>query len=168
MSASTLSGKTCLITGATSGIGLEAAVALARAGATTVIVGRDVGQTLGAPQVVEARLLAGSGTVGEGQRQQFRRRVGHIGRYGFMVASHDVVCSLAEGLKQAVLVPVQRVDRSRGRPGPARHPANGHARGALRSENLRRRIEQRHARFGSVFLWPSHLDRVPQRRYVTS
>jgi len=36
-----LAGKTVLITGATSGIGLEASVALARMGAWVVMVGRD-------------------------------------------------------------------------------------------------------------------------------
>jgi len=36
-----LEGRTCLVTGATSGIGLETAVGLARAGAHVLIVGRD-------------------------------------------------------------------------------------------------------------------------------
>ncbi len=36
-----MKGKTCLITGATSGIGLEAAEALARRGAALILVGRD-------------------------------------------------------------------------------------------------------------------------------
>lgn len=40
-----LTGKTILITGATSGIGKEAAVTLARDGATVVIVGRDAHKT---------------------------------------------------------------------------------------------------------------------------
>ncbi|XXF78948.1 SDR family oxidoreductase [Myxococcaceae bacterium GXIMD 01537] len=39
-----MDGKVCLITGATRGIGLEAAKALARAGATVVLVGRDAGR----------------------------------------------------------------------------------------------------------------------------
>jgi NAD(P)-dependent dehydrogenase (short-subunit alcohol dehydrogenase family) len=37
----TMTGKTCLVTGATSGIGLVTAEALARAGATVIVVGRD-------------------------------------------------------------------------------------------------------------------------------
>src|SRR5258707_8633291 len=37
-------GKTCLITGATSGIGLEAAEELARRGASLILVGRDAGR----------------------------------------------------------------------------------------------------------------------------
>jgi NAD(P)-dependent dehydrogenase (short-subunit alcohol dehydrogenase family) len=40
-----LSGKTVVVTGATSGIGLEAAAALAHAGAHVVIVGRDAART---------------------------------------------------------------------------------------------------------------------------
>jgi len=40
-----LEGQTVLVTGATSGIGLEAAVMLARAGASTVIVGRNPAKT---------------------------------------------------------------------------------------------------------------------------
>src|SRR6056297_3353870 len=40
-----MNGKTVLITGATSGIGLEAAVMLARKGAHTVIVGRNPAKT---------------------------------------------------------------------------------------------------------------------------
>jgi len=40
-----LSGKTVLVTGATSGIGLEASVKLARMGASLVLVGRDRAKT---------------------------------------------------------------------------------------------------------------------------
>ncbi|MGH8279852.1 MAG: SDR family oxidoreductase [Gammaproteobacteria bacterium] len=47
--AAPLAGKTVLVTGATSGIGLEAAVVLAKMGAQTVITGRD-------PQRIEAAL----------------------------------------------------------------------------------------------------------------
>ncbi len=39
-----MDGKVCLVTGATNGIGLEAAKALARVGATVVMVGRDEGR----------------------------------------------------------------------------------------------------------------------------
>ena len=38
-------GKICLVTGATSGIGYETALGLARAGARVGIVGRDAGRT---------------------------------------------------------------------------------------------------------------------------
>ncbi len=48
-------GKTILVTGATSGIGLEACVALARRGARIVMVGRDAIRTKAAQSVVEAR-----------------------------------------------------------------------------------------------------------------
>src|SRR4051812_29783956 len=48
-------GKTILITGATSGIGLEAAVELARRGARIVMVGRDPGRTEAAVADVVAR-----------------------------------------------------------------------------------------------------------------
>jgi NAD(P)-dependent dehydrogenase (short-subunit alcohol dehydrogenase family) len=54
-------GKTVLITGATSGIGLEASVALARRGARLVMVGRDPARTQAAVAGVLAR--AGSGDV---------------------------------------------------------------------------------------------------------
>ena len=40
-----LSGKMALVTGATSGIGLEASVKLARMGASLVLVGRDRAKT---------------------------------------------------------------------------------------------------------------------------
>lgn len=50
-----LSGKTILITGATSGIGLEASVVLARAGAHLVMVGRDPARTAAAVAQVKER-----------------------------------------------------------------------------------------------------------------
>jgi NAD(P)-dependent dehydrogenase (short-subunit alcohol dehydrogenase family) len=49
------SGKTVLVTGATSGIGLEAAVKLARAGAEVTIVGRDPAKTSAAVAEVKRR-----------------------------------------------------------------------------------------------------------------
>lgn len=48
-------GKTILVTGATSGIGLEASVELARRGAEVVMVGRDAGRTEAAAAGVVAR-----------------------------------------------------------------------------------------------------------------
>jgi NAD(P)-dependent dehydrogenase (short-subunit alcohol dehydrogenase family) len=48
-------GKTVLVTGATSGIGREASVALARLGARIVLVGRDPGRTAAAVADVAAR-----------------------------------------------------------------------------------------------------------------
>lgn len=50
-----ISGKTVVVTGATSGIGLEAAVVLARAGARTVLVGRDAAKTQRSLDDVKAR-----------------------------------------------------------------------------------------------------------------
>ena len=51
-------GKTILVTGATSGIGLEACVALARRGARIVMVGRDPART----QAAQADVVARSGS----------------------------------------------------------------------------------------------------------
>lgn len=48
-------GKTVLITGATSGIGLEAAIALAAQGANPIIVGRDASRTAHAVRTISAR-----------------------------------------------------------------------------------------------------------------
>ena len=48
-------GKNVLVTGATSGIGLEASVELARRGARVVMVGRDPGRTEAAVADVIAR-----------------------------------------------------------------------------------------------------------------
>ncbi len=56
-----LAGKTVLITGATSGIGLEASVALARMGAWVVMVGRDPRKTAG--KVGEVQSRSGSSLV---------------------------------------------------------------------------------------------------------
>ena len=53
-------GKTVLITGATNGIGLEAAVTLAQAGARVVMVGRDPGRT----EAAAAGVMARSGSRG--------------------------------------------------------------------------------------------------------
>jgi len=50
-----IAGKTVLITGATNGIGLEAAVALAKLGARPILVGRDAGLTATAVATVRKR-----------------------------------------------------------------------------------------------------------------
>jgi retinol dehydrogenase 14 len=50
-----LSGKTVLVTGASSGIGLEASVAIARMGADVVMVARDRGKGENALAAVQAR-----------------------------------------------------------------------------------------------------------------
>lgn len=56
-----MKGKTVLVTGATNGIGLEAAVVFAQAGAQVVMVGRDAGRTAAAVAQVKER--SGSATV---------------------------------------------------------------------------------------------------------
>src|SRR5262245_8716916 len=50
-----IAGKTVIVTGATSGIGLEASIALARLGARVVMVGRDRAKTEAAAAAVIAR-----------------------------------------------------------------------------------------------------------------
>lgn len=58
--------KTVLITGGTSGIGLESAAVLASQGARVIIVGRDAGRVSRALDVIEAR----SGALQRGDRQR--------------------------------------------------------------------------------------------------
>ncbi len=57
-----LTGRIVLITGATNGVGLEAALALAAGGADVYIVGRDEGRT--AKALEQVRAAAGRGQVG--------------------------------------------------------------------------------------------------------
>lgn len=57
----TMSGKTCLVTGATSGIGQEIAAALASLGATVIIVARDAAR--GAAAAAEIRRRAPAAQV---------------------------------------------------------------------------------------------------------
>ncbi len=64
-------GKTVLITGATNGIGLEAAVELARLGAKVVMVGRDPARTAAA--VAEVQRRSGSAAVSHGSVTSPRR-----------------------------------------------------------------------------------------------
>src|SRR5689334_8420828 len=52
-----MTGKICLVTGATSGIGKETALALAKMGATVVLVGRDRSRA----ETTKAEIVAKSG-----------------------------------------------------------------------------------------------------------
>ena len=54
----TMSGKTCLVTGATSGIGQETAAALASLGATVIIVARDAARGAAAAAEIRRRVPA--------------------------------------------------------------------------------------------------------------
>ncbi|HKV10686.1 MAG TPA: SDR family oxidoreductase [Thermoanaerobaculia bacterium] len=79
-------GKNILVTGATSGIGLEASVELARRGARVVLVGRDPGRTEAALKDVKAR--SGSSEVSSllcdlSSQADIRRLAGNV------LASHD-------------------------------------------------------------------------------
>ena len=79
-------GKNVLVTGATSGIGLEASVELARRGARVVLVGRDPGRTEAALKDVKAR--SGSAEVSYllcdfSSQADIRRLAGSV------LASHD-------------------------------------------------------------------------------
>ena len=61
MNARQMSGKTCLITGATSGIGKTTALGLARLGATTIVIGRD--RHRGETVVDEIKATTGNSSV---------------------------------------------------------------------------------------------------------
>jgi NAD(P)-dependent dehydrogenase (short-subunit alcohol dehydrogenase family) len=52
----TMSGKTCLVTGATSGIGMETALRLAMLGATVIIVARDTARGAAAGEEIRRRV----------------------------------------------------------------------------------------------------------------
>lgn len=56
MPTTTMEGKTCLVTGATSGIGKEIALGLAKLGATIVLIGRNKDRCESTLQEIEARI----------------------------------------------------------------------------------------------------------------
>jgi NAD(P)-dependent dehydrogenase (short-subunit alcohol dehydrogenase family) len=55
-----LNGRTCLVTGATSGIGYETALGLAKAGARVGIVGRDAGKVSASARAISAAVPGGA------------------------------------------------------------------------------------------------------------
>lgn len=82
----TVEGKTALVTGATSGIGYETALGLARAGAEVVIVGRDAGKT--ARVLGELKEKSGSAKLSSvlGDLSSMREVRGVAGQF---LAAHD-------------------------------------------------------------------------------
>src|SRR6266536_722818 len=94
-----MNGKTCVVTGATSGIGKATAVALARLGAQVVLVGRDRGRGEAAvaevaavstsPPRLEIADLASMGQVRELEaRLSARDRIDVLGNNAGLVAGH--------------------------------------------------------------------------------
>lgn len=103
-------GKNVLVTGATSGIGLEASVELARRGARVVLVGRDPGRTEAALKEVKAR--SGSAEVSSllcdfSSQADVRRLAGSV------LASHDrldVLVNNAGGVNKTRRVTVDGIE----------------------------------------------------------
>jgi retinol dehydrogenase-14 len=103
-------GKNILVTGATSGIGLEASVELARRGARVVLVGRDPGRTEAAVASVKAR--SGSAEVSHllcdfSSQASIRRLAGEV------LAHHDrldVLVNNAGGVNKKRTVTVDGIE----------------------------------------------------------
>ncbi|HBL25804.1 MAG TPA: short-chain dehydrogenase, partial [Acidobacteria bacterium] len=105
-------GKNVLITGATSGLGLEASVELARRGARITMVGRDPGRTAAA--VAEVRRRSGSAEVASllcdfASQADVRRLAGDV------LARHDrldVLINNAGGVNKDRLLTVDGIERT--------------------------------------------------------
>ena len=105
-------GKNILVTGATSGIGLEASVELARRGARVVLVGRDLRRTEAA--VAEVKRRSGSAEVSHllcdfSSQADIRRLAGAV------LASHDrlhVLINNAGGVNKKRTLTVDGIERT--------------------------------------------------------
>jgi retinol dehydrogenase 14 len=115
--------QTILITGATSGIGLEAGVALARSGARVVLAGRDPARTAGAVDQVRKRAGAAEvdSVLGDFASQASVRQMAHDGIETTFAVNHlgpflltNLLLDLLKRSAPARIVTVSSVGHYRG------------------------------------------------------